>query len=120
MKRKLIYIVVLIVSLTTIWSCDFDTDIYTAIDMDNAFGSAQDIENALNGVYRNVGYYPYRGNRVIAIGDMASDISEADASTGHSVAINMWTFNETTGDLLDVWTYAYKVIDNLPEVLMVH
>lgn len=111
MKRKLIYIVVLIVSLTTIWSCDFDTDIYTAIDMDNAFGSAQDIENALNGAYRNVGYYPYRGNRVIAIGDMASDISEADASTGHSVAINMWTFNETTGDLLDVWTYAYKVID---------
>src|SRR5690554_1689920 len=84
MKRKLIYEILLIVSLTTIWSCDFDTDIYTAIDMDNAFGSAQDIENALNGVYRNVGYYPYRGNRVIAISDMASDISEADASTGHS------------------------------------
>ena len=111
MKRKLIYIITLVVSLTTIWSCDFDTDIYTAIDMDNAFGSAQDIENALNGVYRNVGYYPYRGNRVIAISDMASDISEADASTGHSVAINMWTFNETTPDLLEVWTYAYKVID---------
>lgn len=111
MKRKLIYIIVLIVSLTTIWSCDFDTNIYTAIDMDNAFGSAQDIENALNGTYRNVGYYPYRGNRVISISDMASDISEADASKGHLLAINMWTFSETTSDLLDVWTYAYKVID---------
>lgn len=111
MKRKLIYIIVLIVSLTTIWSCDFDTNIYTAIDMDDAFGSAQDIENALNGAYRNVGYYPYRGNRVVAIGDMASDISVASASSGHMVSINMWTVNETTGDLLDVWYYAYKVID---------
>ncbi len=111
MKRKLIYIITLVVSLTTIWSCDFDTDIYTAIEMEGAFESVQDIQNAVHGAYRNVGYYPYRGNRVIAIGDMASDISEADASTGHSVAINMWTFNETTGDLLDVWTYAYKVID---------
>jgi tetratricopeptide (TPR) repeat protein len=111
MKRKLIYIFSLIVGLSTLWSCDFDTEIYTAIDMDNAFGSAQDIQNALNGAYRNVGYYPYRGNRVIAIGDMASDIAEADASTGHFVAINMWTFTDTSGELLDVWTYAYKVID---------
>lgn len=111
MKRKLIYIFSLIVGLSTLWSCDFDTDIYTAIDMNNAFGSAQDIQNALNGAYRNVGYYPYRGNRVIAIGDMASDISEADASSGHSVAINMWTFSDTSEELLDIWTYAYKVID---------
>ena len=111
MKRKLIYIITLIVSLTTIWSCDFDTNIYTAIDMDDAFGSAQDIENAVNGAYRNTGYYPYRGNRVISFGDMASDVSEASASTGHLVAINMWTLNETTPDLLEVWTYAYKVID---------
>jgi tetratricopeptide (TPR) repeat protein len=111
MKRKLIYIFSLIVGLLTLLSCDFDTDIYTAIDMDNAFGSAQDIQNALNGAYRNVGYYPYRGNRVIAIGDMASDIAEADASSGHFVAINMWTFSDTSEELLNVWTYAYKVID---------
>src|SRR5690606_13364156 len=71
----------------------------------------QDIENALNGAYRNVGSYYYRGNRVIAIGDMASDVAEADASTGHFVAINMWTFTDTSGELLDAWTYAYKVID---------
>lgn len=111
MKRKLIYIITLVVSLTTIWSCDFDTNIYTAIEMEGAFESVQDIENAVHGAYRNVGYYPYRGNRVIAIGDMASDISEASASSGHFVAINTWTLNETTPDLLDVWTYAYKVID---------
>lgn len=111
MKRILIYIFSLVVGLSTFWSCDFETDIYTAIDMDNAFGSAQDIENALNGAYRNVGSYYYRGNRVIAIGDMASDVAEADASTGHFVAINMWTFTDTSGELLDAWTYAYKVID---------
>ena len=111
MKRKLIYIIGLIVSLTTIWSCDFDTKIYTAIDMDNAFGSAQDINNALNGVYRNVGYYQFRGNNVVAISDMASDVAEADASSGHYVAINMWTFNATSPELLETWTYGYKIID---------
>lgn len=111
MKRIRIFIFSLVVGLTIFWSCDFDTDIYTAIDMDNAFGSAQDIENALNGAYRNVGSYYYRGNRVIAISDMASDVSVASASSGHFVSINMWTFTDTEGNLLDAWTYAYKVID---------
>ena len=111
MKRIRIFIFSLVVGLTIFWSCDFDTDIYTAIDMDNAFGSAQDIENALNGAYRNVGSYYYRGNRVVAIGDMASDVSVASASSGHFVTINMWTFSDTDGNLLDAWTYAYKVID---------
>jgi len=111
MKRILIYIFSLVVGLSTFWSCDFDTRIYTAIDMDNAFGSAQDIENALNGTYRNVGSYYYRGNRIIAIGDMASDVGVANASSGHFVSINMWTFTDTSGELLDAWTYGYKVID---------
>ena len=53
MKRIRIFIFSLVVGLTAFWSCDFDTDIYTAIDMDKAFGSAQDIENALNGAYSN-------------------------------------------------------------------
>lgn len=111
MKRIRIFIFSLVVGLTAFWSCDFDTDIYTAIDMDKAFGSAQDIENALNGAYRNVGSYYYRGNRVIAISDMASDVSVASASSGHFVSINMWTFTDTEGNLLEAWTYAYKVID---------
>lgn len=111
MKRILTYIFSLIVGVASFSSCSFDTDIYTAIDMEDAFGSAQDIENALNGVYRNLGNHMYRGNRVVAIGDMSSDISVASASTGHYYAINSWSFADTSGELLDVWSYAYKVID---------
>ena len=92
-------------------------DAYFDVDMDQnktsetAFNSAQDVKNGMIGAYYALGNYRFYGNYVVAVGDMASDLATADASSGHFVQINTYQITDTNGELDDIWNYGYKVID---------
>jgi starch-binding outer membrane protein, SusD/RagB family len=94
-------------------SCNsyFDVDLEQNIPSENAYKSAQDVQNGMIGAYYALGTYRFYGRNVLAIGDMASDVASADASSGHYVSINQYTISDTEGDILDTWDYGYKLID---------
>ena len=43
--------------------------------------------------------------------DMASDVSVANASSGHFVSINQYYADQYSTELNDIWSYGYKVVD---------
>lgn len=92
-------------------ACDFDLETYQAIPTEDAFSSVEDVQNGLNGAYQAFGSYRFYGNNVVAIGDLATDVSVADAKSGHGVSINRYQITETEGVLTEAWAYGFKVVD---------
>jgi hypothetical protein len=117
MKNLIKYILVVITTISFSY-CSLDTDLYQNIPTKDAFKGVQDVQNGLNGTYQGFGDYTFYGNYLVAIGDMASDVAEASASSGHFVAINQWTINEYTTELLDVWSAGYTVIDRATRTII--
>ena len=89
----------------------FDVDMDQNKTSETAFSSVKDVKNGMIGAYYALGNYRFYGRNVVAIGDMASDIATADASSGHFVMLNTYQVTETDGELEDTWNYGYKVID---------
>jgi len=110
MKKIVKYILIFVLALS-VTQCSLDTKIYDQIPTEDAFATAQDVSNALNGAYQKFGDYKFYGNYAVAMSDMITDISQADASSGHFVTINSWTFDEYSTELLDMWETGYKVLD---------
>lgn len=78
---------------------------------ETSFNTAKDVKNGLMGAYYALGNYRFYGRNVVALGDMAADIANADASSGHFVTLNTYQVTDTEEDLDDIWNYGYKVID---------
>ena len=91
--------------------CSLDTSLYQHIPTEDAYKGIQDVQNGLNGAYQRFGYYTFYGRNVPATSDMISDISVANASSGHFVSISQWTFNEYDSYVLDMWSAGYNLID---------
>ncbi len=100
-------------------SCEdfFQTDLSQNISTEEGLKTATDVKNALTGAYYRLGHYGFYGCYTTAIGDFASDNSFANASSGHFVTINQYTFNESSSELLYVWSYGYMVIDATTRVI---
>lgn len=92
-------------------SCNFDQKTYQAIPTEDAYASVADVQNALNGTYNAFGSYRFYGNYVVAIGDMAADISTASSSSGHFVSVNNYQITDTESTLKLAWEYGFKVVD---------
>lgn len=84
---------------------------------ETAFTTAQDVKNGMIGAYYALGNYRFYGRNVVALGDMASDLATASASSGHFVSLNQYSINDTDDDLYDTWNYGYKVIDRCVRTL---
>lgn len=99
-------------------ACDsyFDVELYQNIPNESAYASVSDVENALNGAYYALGQYRFQGRNLVGLGDLASDNGLAGAESGHMVSINAYTVNENDGDLADIWTYGYQVVDRATRV----
>ena len=108
MKNKIFY---LLMGVFIIASCDMETNPYTSIPTEDAFKSVQDIDNAKNGVYSALGGSGFYGRNVVALGDMSADLGMASSSTGHFYAVNSWAVNENTGELLNIWSSGYALLD---------
>lgn len=51
------------------------------------------------------------GRNVVALGDLAADVTFMDGSSGHLQSIYTYTITAELGDLENIWNYGYKVID---------
>ncbi len=118
MKKYILYVLSSFLLLIT--SCDsyLDTETYNQINTKDAFNNVSDVKAARNGLYYLLGTYRFVGKNVIAIGDFASDISVADASTGHYVRINNYNMAESDVEIQEVWEYGYKVVNNATKILL--
>ncbi|WP_092440752.1 RagB/SusD family nutrient uptake outer membrane protein [Williamwhitmania taraxaci] len=109
--KKIIAISALSIFLVGLVSCEKETDLYQSIKTEDAYKTVLDVDNGINGAYYALGSYRLLGMNVPALGDMATDVSKADASSGHFVTINKYTANQYSGELNEIWLYGYKVID---------
>lgn len=117
MKKYVFYVLSSLLLFVT--SCDsyLDTDTYNQIDSGSAFKTADDIKAARNGLYYMLGSYRFCGNYVLAIGDFASDIAVADASSGHFVTINTYAVSDADSEFNLIWEYGYKIVNNSTKIL---
>lgn len=109
--KKIVRSILVIACSVGLVSCDFDLETYQAIPTEDAFSSVEDVQNGLNGAYQAFGSYRFYGNNVVAIGDLATDVSVADAKSGHGVSINRYQITDTEGVLTEAWEYGFKVVD---------
>ena len=82
-----------------------------------AFNTANDVKNALNGVYSTLGTYNFYGRDVVALGDIAADNTWMTGSSGHFDQIYKYSINPDLPDLMDMWEYGYKVIDRATKLI---
>ncbi|MDR2496674.1 MAG: RagB/SusD family nutrient uptake outer membrane protein [Tannerellaceae bacterium] len=88
-----------------------------AVDDTEAFKTAKDITNALNGVYYTLGRYEFYGRNVIATGDIAADNTYMLGTSGHFNDIYQFTLNESTDYMMHMWEYGYKVLDRATRLI---
>ncbi|MFA8435171.1 MAG: RagB/SusD family nutrient uptake outer membrane protein [Marinifilaceae bacterium] len=100
--------------------CDsfLDVEPQQKIPAEDAYNKVSDAKAALNGLYNLLGQNEFAGTDVIAIGDFAADMSKADGSSGHFVAVNDYTVAEYTAEVEDVWEYGYSIISGATSLLM--
>lgn len=98
-------------------SCSLEPEYYQGKESSEAIETPGDAQTALNGVYYQLGYYPFAGRDVIALGDVATDIIENMNRTTHLLTI--WRYNITATDayLEEIWEYGYKVVDNASRLI---
>lgn len=94
-----------------------DTKIYNGVDLDKGLSTVPNIENALNGAYYRLFYYPFAGNFSLCIGDIASDVAYWNGVSSHQDAFYRFAALDTDITLEDIWNYGYKVIDNSSRVI---
>ncbi|MDR1408425.1 MAG: RagB/SusD family nutrient uptake outer membrane protein [Tannerella sp.] len=116
---KKIYLSILCMAGMTLASCDgFLTELPTdAVADEEAFSSAKDFSNNLNGVYNRLGSYRFYGRNVVCLGDAASDVAYHDAKSGNYLTLATWQVQATDAILLDMWEYGYKVINNAAKII---
>ncbi len=89
----------------------FDVDLEQNIVTEEAYSNAQNVQNGMIGAFNSFGDYEFYGRNVVALGDMASDLAQASASSGHFLTIYQYSFSDTDGDINDIWSYGYKTVD---------
>lgn len=117
--KKIFSIILIGCIFITATSCDdFLTETpTTAIPEEDAFVAANDYVNALNGVYYTIGNYYFLGRNVLALGDVASDLSNHSAATTHFFNIFTYQIAETNLYVEQIWAYGYYAMDRSARII---
>lgn len=102
--------------MTGLSSCNMDTPMNYFVDPNNP-KTVTDVQNNLTGAYNQFAGYRFYGRNVVALSDIATDISQVSPSKGHFVSIHQWTFSETEVILGEIWSSGYVVIDAATDVV---
>ncbi|MBK5720294.1 RagB/SusD family nutrient uptake outer membrane protein [Dysgonomonas sp. Marseille-P4677] len=111
MKKIYKYLLLFAGTMLLSTSCSLDVDNYQDIPTEKAYESVQDVQNGMIGAYWALGTYRFYGKNIVAIGDMAADVSIGSPSSGHYANFSRYVISETTAELEETWEYGYKVID---------
>ena len=118
--KRIIKIFAVAISGFALFGCGnkfLETEYYNGIDAETGLSSVENISTALNGTYYRLFYSYFAGNYAISIGDIPTDISYWNGSTGHWQGIYTYTVTDTDSYLEYIWNYGYKVIDNSTRVI---
>ncbi|MDE6754055.1 MAG: RagB/SusD family nutrient uptake outer membrane protein [Muribaculaceae bacterium] len=114
---KALAALMLSVGATSCGDSFLETEISNGIDLDGGLSNVQNIGYALNGTYYRLFHYYFSGNYATSIGDIASDITYWNGSTGHWSDFYQFTPTETSTYLYYIWNYGYKVADNSSRII---
>lgn len=117
--KRLINSLFLLVLVLTFTSCE-DFLIHepsNSVSDVTAFKTAQDVDNALSGVYYSLGRNTFYGRDYIGLGDIAADNCYMLGGTGHFDQIYKYTVNIDNGDILNIWDGGYKTIDRAARLI---
>ncbi|MDR2120798.1 MAG: RagB/SusD family nutrient uptake outer membrane protein [Tannerella sp.] len=119
MKKTSFLTLVICTAGLALASCDdFLTELPTdAVADEEAFNSAKDFTNNLNGVYSNLGSYRFYGRNVVCLGDAASDLVYHDNKSGNFQVLSMWQVEATNAELQAIWEYGYKIVNNSSKII---
>ena len=93
MKKIFTYAVSLLLVAGGVVGCNMEPKLTHNISVEQSTASVQDINNILTGALNQFGDYRFVGRNLIALSDMASDISQYGSSSGHFKSINLWTLD---------------------------
>lgn len=93
-------------------ACQKESEIYNSVETPEAFNTLEDVDNAVVGLYYELGTYHFYGRNVVATGDMCGRLAIASPSSGHFVAMNRYSFSPETRDLSQMWNAGYTIISN--------
>ena len=111
MKKIFTYAISLLLVAGGVVGCNMEPKLTHNILVEQSTASVQDINNILTGALNQFGSYRFIGRNLIALSDMASDISQYGPSSGHFQSINIWTLNDGDEYLNDIYTSGYVVAD---------
>ncbi len=111
-KRFFIPLSIALALVLGLGACQKEAEIYYRVDTSDAFSTLKDVDNAVVGLYYQLGTYYFYGRNVVAVGDMCGRIAGASNSYGHFVAMNNYSFTEETDELKDMWDVGYSIISN--------
>jgi hypothetical protein len=118
MKKLYILLITGIAGMLLASCDDFLTEFPAdAVADEEAFNSAKDYSNNLNGVYSELGSYRFYGRNIVCLGDAASDVAYHDAKSGNFLTLAEWQVQATDAILRDMWEYGYKVINNSAKII---
>lgn len=120
MKKYITIILSLALTLQLFNSCGSDyleTDYHGGVDINIALTSVDNIQTALSGTYYRLFDYRFAGNYATSIGDIPTDLTYWNTSTGHWNNIYTYRFTDTDTYLSNIWTFGYKVIDNSARII---
>lgn len=110
-KYKGLFILALVVSLTSCKKDFIELNPPTSVTPGVALGSEADVKNALSGAYaglRNVDFY---GRTVPVLGDlMADNAYQHSSNSNRYTAFSAYDFTVANANILGTWTAGYNVI----------
>lgn len=116
---KIVLLVALLVSFASCSKSFLEYDPNDSVPAGEGYNSVTALNVALTGAYADLAGYRFLGRDVTALGDMAADGLGANLSenSGHFGSIYQYNFNDADPELSDMWTYGYKVINNVTLII---
>lgn len=94
-----------------------ETDMFNAVDENEALTDLTRVGTALNGTYYQFHRYYFAGNYAYTIGDIASDLPYWNGKTSHWFDLYSFGVRDTDTYLSYIWEYGYKVIDESNRII---
>lgn len=92
-------------------SCSMDTDLNQYKDAESAFSTLNDLSNAVNGTYYNLGRSGFLGRNAIALGDISGGVCKGSEAKGWFASIGAYSISTSDDEFEACWHYGYSVID---------
>lgn len=117
--KKILYILLIGWMAVSFTACDdfLTENPSTSVPIEQALVTAQDFQNAINGVYYTLGSYRFLGRDVLAIGDVPTDVTSHSATTSHFYEVFRYQILDTNSYLNEIWAYGYWAIDRCARII---